>query len=163
MVRAVSSGSDGPSQSSAAVDAAFEAGDFDRAVRLVRLARDPDRLSAIWLQRAEALVDMDRARARTALETVLAIAQRYDGMPSVQARLALPEARARRRLAELAFEDAVGATAIEQSIERLLPLVEGRVRERRGRAMRECGSMRRGGEMRPCGIFAARWTRVASR
>ncbi len=125
VVRAVGSGSAAPLQSSAAVDAALAAGDFDRAVRLVRLARDPARLSAVWLRRAEALVDVDRARAKAALETVLAIVQRYDGMSSMQVRLALLEGRARRRLAELAFEDAVGATAIEQTIERLLPLVDG--------------------------------------
>lgn len=124
-VRAVSSASAVPLPVSAVVDAALTADDFDRVVRFARLARDPEKLSAVWLQWAETLVDVDRARAKTALETVLAIARRYDGMSSMQARLASPEAQARRRLAEMAFEDAVGAAAIEQTIERLLPLVNG--------------------------------------
>ena len=167
-VRAVSSALGATSQSTAAVD------DFDRAVRRVRLARDPEQLSAIWLQRAEALVNVDRARAKTALETVLTLARRYDGMSSMQARLASPEAQARRRLAEMAFEDAVGAAAIEQTIERLMPLVNG-ARARAawagdaGMRLDEAGArdaavqyfrraMREGGES-----LTARWAGAAAR
>jgi hypothetical protein len=105
-------------------------GDYERAMVIARLERDPAKRCDVLLGRAAALQSRDLTAAKNVLDEARQFVRRYANFPETATWRKNADARVSRQLSEIAVTEAAGPEALVAAVETLLGHLEGQPQQR---------------------------------